>query len=120
MSKKAEEKVKEAVAEVEEETAPLYEAVRRIVLAGIGAVALAQDEVEHFINKLVERGELAEKDARKLIKEVTEKRTKGAEKQMEQRFEGILEHLNIPSKTDIDELSEKIAALSSKVEALKN
>lgn len=120
MAKKVEEKVKEVAAEVEEETAPLYEAVRRVVLAGIGAMALAQDEIERFINKLVERGEIAEKDARKLIKEVTEKRTKGAEKQMEKRFEDVLEHLNIPSKTDIDELSEKIAALSSKVDALKN
>ena len=120
MAKKVEEKVKEVVAEVEEETGPLYEAVRRVVLATVGAVALAQDEVEHFVNKLVERGEIAEKDARKLIKEVTEKRAKGAGQQMEKRVEGMLEHLNIPTKTDIDELSEKIAALSVKVEALKN
>ncbi len=120
MVKKVEEKVKEVVAEVEEDVNPLYESVRRVVLAGIGAVALAQDEIERFLNKLVERGEIAEKDARKLIKEVTEKRTKGAGKEMEKRVEGMLEHLNIPTKSDIDELSEKIAALSNKVEALKN
>jgi polyhydroxyalkanoate synthesis regulator phasin len=121
MTKKAEEKAKEDT--VEEEVNPLYETVRRIVLAAIGAVALAQDEVERFIDKMVERGEIAEKDARKLIKEVTDKRAKGAkgvEKDVEKRFEGLLERLNIPTKSDIDELSEKIATLSSKVESLKN
>lgn len=121
MTKIAEEKVKEGA--VEEEANPLYETVRRVVLAAVGAVALAQDEVERFINKMVERGEIAEKDARKLIKEVSDKRTnrtKGVEKDMEKRFEGLLERLNIPTKSDIDDLSEKIAALSTKVDSLKN
>ena len=118
MAKKVEEKVKAVAAE--EEANPLYETVRRIVLAAIGAVALAQDEVEHFVDRMVERGEIAEKDARKLIKEVSEKRAKGAEKQVDKRLEGMLEHLNIPTKSDIEDLSNKIAALSTKVEALKN
>ncbi|HEB65380.1 MAG TPA: poly(hydroxyalkanoate) granule-associated protein, partial [Chloroflexi bacterium] len=42
----------------EEERGTLYEAARKVLMAGIGAVALAQDEAENFVNKLVERGEL--------------------------------------------------------------
>jgi hypothetical protein len=53
---------------------PLYNLSRRVLLASIGAVALAQDEIERFISKLVERGEIAEKDAKKLIDEIREKR----------------------------------------------
>ena len=116
------EEVKEKVAEVQEEN-PLFDAARRVVLAAIGAVALASDEVENFVNKLVERGEIAEKDGRKLLKEVTErtqKQMKPAEKEVEKRLEQMLGNLNIPSKTDIDALSEKVAELSHKVEALKN
>ncbi|MBK8128811.1 MAG: phasin family protein [bacterium] len=48
-------------------------------MAGIGAVVLAQEEVEEFVNKLIDRGEIAEKDGRKLINEVVEKRKKKAQ-----------------------------------------
>ncbi len=118
MSKKTEKKDVEVIEE--EERKPLFDAARKVLLAAIGAVALAQEEIEDFVDKLVERGEIAEKDARKLIREVTEKRRKGAEHQMDKRLEEILDHLNVPSKADVDELGEKIAALTAKVEALKN
>ncbi len=107
---------------VEEERSPLYEAARKVLMAGIGAVALAQDEVENFISKLVERGELAEKDARKLLDEVASKRKETAQKaesQVEKRLEDILSRMNVPTKSDIQALSEKIAALTAKVEELK-
>ncbi len=126
MAEKAEEvkdKAEKVMADVQEEVNPLFDAARRVVLAAIGAVALASDEVENFVNKLVERGEIAEKDGRKLLKEVTErtqKQMKPAEKEVEKRLETMLENLNIPSKTDIDALSEKVAELSQKVESLKN
>ncbi len=43
---------------VEERHNPLVEAARKVLLASIGAVALAQEEVEDFVHKLVERGEI--------------------------------------------------------------
>ena len=82
-------------------------------------VGLVQDEVENFINKAVERGQIAEKEARKTVHEVTEKR-KGTEKEVDKRFEEMLTKLNIPSKNDINALNEKIADLTKKVENLKN
>ena len=109
----------EEIEEMEEERSKLFELARKVALAGIGAAALAQDELEDFINRLVERGEIAEKDARKLIKEVSEKRRGKVEKQLDKRLEGLLEHLDVPSKADIDELGAKIAALTAKVDALK-
>ena len=65
--------------EVSEESNALLDAVRRVLMAGIGAVVLAQEEVEEFVNKLIDRGEIAEKDGRKLINEVVEKRKKKAQ-----------------------------------------
>ena len=50
------------------------EAVHKVLLAGIGAAALAQEEIEDFVNRLVERGEIAEADGKKMIKDVLEKR----------------------------------------------
>ena len=103
----------------EEATNKLQEAMHRMMLATVGTVGLVQDEVEHFVNKAVERGEIAEKEARKTVHDVTEKR-KGAEKDIDKRFEDMLVRLNIPTKTDLTALNDKISDLTKKVEALKN
>lgn len=118
-------KPKKAVAEEtngKEEHRPLLDAARKVLLAGIGAVALAQDEVEDFVNRLVERGEIAEKDGRKLVREVMDRRKKEAEKaedEVSKRVEEVLDRMNVPTKADIEALGDKIAALSKKVDELK-
>lgn len=105
-----------------EERNPLLEAARKVLLAGIGAVALAQDEIEDFVNRLVERGEIAEKDGRKLLREVVDRRKKDAEKaedEVTKRVEEILDRMSVPTKADIEALGNKIAALTKKVDELK-
>lgn len=42
-----------------------------------------------------------------------------AEAILDERIEGILTRLNVPTKSDIDTLSKKISDLSAKVDALK-
>jgi polyhydroxyalkanoate synthesis regulator phasin len=106
----------------EGERGPLFEATRKVVLASMGLVALAQEELEQFVNKMVERGEIAEKDGKKLVREVMDKRkkeTKKAETELESRMEELLARMNVPSKSDIDALSAKITALTKKVDELK-
>ena len=113
---KAEEPKKEG------EHMPLFEAARKVLLAGIGVAALAQDEIEEFVNRMVERGEIAERDGKNLVREVMDKRKKSklqAEDEITRRIEKILDRMNIPTKSDIDTLGEKIAALSKKVDELK-
>jgi len=101
---------------------PIFETARKVLLAGIGAVSLAQSEIEDFVNKLVERGEIREKDGRKLIDELREKQrkqTQKAEKELDKRLDDILARLNIPTRSDIEELNKKIAALTKKIDELK-
>jgi poly(hydroxyalkanoate) granule-associated protein len=107
----------------EHDTFPFIEATRKIMLAAIGAMALGRDELEDFLNKLVERGEIAEKDGRNLMGELMEKRKKilhGAEEQGNKHMEDLLERMNVPSKRDIDELSARVALLSKKIDSLTN
>ena len=99
--------------------------LRRVLMAGIGAVALTQEQIEDFVNKLVERGEIADGDARKLVSDVVDRRkrmvqdtTRKAEEGVDKRIEGLLSKMNIPSKSEIDSLSQKIAELSRKVDEL--
>jgi polyhydroxyalkanoate synthesis regulator phasin len=104
------------------ERGPLLDAVRKVLLASIGAVALAQEEIEDFVNKLVERGEIAEKDGRKLVMDIRERRkktTEKAEESLDKRVEELLARMNVPSKADLDALSAKITVLTKKVDELK-
>ena len=103
------------------EQVSLLHATRRLILASLGAIALGKDEVEEFVNKLVERGEIAEKDGRKLVEEAMEKRKKsvqGVGVEANRHVSELLDHLNVPTKEDIDVLSEKIALLAKKVDEL--
>ena len=106
---------------VEEVHGPLFEASRRVLLASIGAIALAQDEIEDFVEKLVERGEIAEKDGKKLVREVIDKRKKDvskAEDELNKRIDEVVVRMDVPTKADIDALGEQINELSDKVDAL--
>jgi poly(hydroxyalkanoate) granule-associated protein len=120
MSQKVEVKVEDAPNETERSS--LFDAARRVLLASIGAVALAQEEMDEFVNRLVERGEIAEKDGKKLIREMMDRRkreTQKAEDRMDGRVKELLDRMNVPTKSDIESLSAKISALTKKVEELK-
>ena len=125
MTEEVEIKVNEVQEDATKAGNTLFEGLRRLLLASIGAVAMTRDETETFVNKLVERGELAQKDGEKLLKEVRARFREGrpqAQKvgeRVEQGMEDFLNRLNIPSKRDIDELSAKIAQLSARVDELR-
>lgn len=109
--------------EKEKERSVILAKVRKVLLAGIGVVSLAQEEVEDLVNKLIERGEIAEKDGRKLVDEVIDKRKKTADKmkgKFDKRLDDLLERLNVPTRADIDALNAKITELSAKIDQLKN
>ncbi|HEX6304120.1 MAG TPA: phasin family protein [Anaerolineales bacterium] len=104
------------------EYGPLFQGARKILLASIGVAALAQDEIEDFVNRMIERGEIAEQEGRELVREVMEKRKarrKESRDRFSERVEASLDHMNIPTKDDIDALSAKITALSKKIDDLK-
>ena len=118
-----EELVEQVQQEAKEKVSPLLDAVRRVLLASIGAVALAADEIEAFVNKLVERGEIAQKDGRKLVKDVLERRKememRPIEQKLDRQMDRFLIRLNIPTRDDVESLSARIADLSKKIDELK-
>jgi poly(hydroxyalkanoate) granule-associated protein len=127
---------KEAMVDVRNElivqSANLYLMVRKVLLSSIGGVALTADEVADVFTRLVERGEIAEADAQKIV---TDLRTQGRKREeeaskareditkkagiaLEDSVETILNRLNVPNKNEIEELSRKIGLLSEKVSTL--
>ncbi|MGB9723315.1 MAG: phasin family protein [Chloroflexia bacterium] len=99
----------------------LFDLTRRVLLAGVGAVALAHDEVHAFLDRLVERGELAQKQARDLLKEIGEKREGRLQKartRLRERLGGLLEALDVPRRSDLEALEKRLERLTAQVEAL--
>lgn len=112
--------------ETTEEGNLLLDGLRRVLMAGIGVAVLAQEEIEDFVTRLVDRGEIAENDGRSLISDVLEQRkqeiqnnTRKVSDGMDRRVEGVLNSLNVPTKSDISSLSEQISELSKKVDELQ-
>jgi hypothetical protein len=77
MAKKEEQVVEVEVAE-EAEPNPVLSLAHKVLLAGIGVVALTQEEIEKFVAKLVERGEIAEQDGKKLVSDGGQEGRRGA------------------------------------------
>jgi poly(hydroxyalkanoate) granule-associated protein len=95
--------------------------VRKILLAAIGAVALAQEELEDFVTTLVERGEITERDGKQMLRDLMQQRAKQAERaqeELDERITGALRRMNMPTRSDMDELSAKITTLNEKIDQL--
>jgi len=95
----------------------LYETTRLVLLAGVGAISLAQDEINNFLDKLVERGEMAETDARKLVREVSERREK-LEKERRARVHKTRQPA-AATHADIESLNARVAELTRQIEELR-
>lgn len=116
------------------QSANLYLIVRKVLLASIGGVALTADETAELFSRLVERGEIAESDAQKIVADLRAQRrahadeagktreemTRKAGMALEDSVETILTRLNVPNKHEIEELSRKIGLLNDKVSTLNS
>lgn len=107
--------------EAEPSKKDLFQLTRRVLLAGIGAAALAHDEAHAFLDRLVERGELAEEQARKLLSEMRERRGGRAGKirsHLHERLGEALQTIGVPTRADLQSLEERLDRLTERVEAL--
>jgi len=109
---------KEEIKQEEEKVSPILAPLRRVMLASMGAVAIAQEEAEELINKLVERGEIAREEGRKLMQDMMAKRREKVEGQFDARVEGALEKMNVPTKADLKAVEKKLDELNKKLDKL--
>jgi poly(hydroxyalkanoate) granule-associated protein len=133
--------------EIMEEQTSLVELAQKALHFGLGAVAMAQDEVvalfekaqkeikgrldktqgdtNDLVDQMVERGVTVEEDGRKRVNKFIEARrkqvkgsVKDAQGSLENRIETVLHTMNVPTKGDIDRLEKKINTLTKKVNEL--
>ncbi|MFQ5420912.1 MAG: phasin family protein [Anaerolineae bacterium] len=112
---------------VNESEAPnmVLENTRKLMLAGVGAVMMARDEMTALAQKFVEQGESTEKKGRQRLEKAVDTRKKEVKKNRKQletrwnkRTEKLLNRMNIPTHSEIKALNNKITRLTKKVDEL--
>jgi len=106
------------VQEQERKASPVLAPLRKVLLASIGAVAVAQEEAEDLINKLVERGEIAREEGRRLVDDMTAKRQAKVTAQFDARVDEALGRMDVPSKADLKAVEKKLDELNRKLDKL--
>lgn len=96
----------------------LFEIIQKALMAGLGM----QEMVKEFVHELVKKGELSETQGSKLIKEWSDRAGKSKEefdKNITDLINKALEKVNIPTRSEIEELNRKIQLLSERLSKLE-
>lgn len=99
----------------------IEENIERLILAGLGAIILTKEKTEKIVDELVEKGRVAKKKGPDLIETIVDKGKdvrKEIEKIVEKKVASIHKKLNLPTRTDLDELSKRIAILEKKIKKM--
>lgn len=94
--------------------------LRKAMFLGLGMLCVAKETSERIINELVARGEVSEEEAKKFLDELLQK---GEEYRQEvkgfirQEVEKLRGELGLVTKSEIDEIRERLDTLERKVES---
>ena len=96
----------------------MADTLRKLLLAGLGALDLTEEKAKAVFNDLVARGEISEKDAKEVIsawgKRAAEQRGR-LQEDIERAVQRTLSAVGIARQAEIDALKAKIAELEAKL-----
>src|SRR5215208_3927389 len=97
----------------------LAESAHRIWLAGLGALAAAEEEGSKVFNRLVDRGKDVETRGKQQVQDVrgrAESAWGGVGDKVDEKITAALHRLGVPTRDEIRELTRKVEELNAKVE----
>jgi len=101
----------------------MRESVEQVWLAGLGALALTEEEGSKFFRALVKKGEGIEKRSRARLSETIEAARQAPtntmsklERQVDTTLENVMHRLGVPSRREISSLSRRIEGLAQSME----
>jgi poly(hydroxyalkanoate) granule-associated protein len=96
----------------------MVDALRKLLLAGLGTLDLTEEKVKAVFNDLVARGEMSEKDAKELVsswaKHAADQRDR-LRQDVEQTVHRALSAIGIARKAEVDALRAKVAELEARL-----
>jgi polyhydroxyalkanoate synthesis regulator phasin len=100
----------------------MYEPIRNLLLAGLGAAVLTKDKVLEVTRQLVEQGKLSTGEAEKMAEDLAEESRRQAGNWGEKLDQGIkkaVEALNLASRQELKDLESRVTALEQTVTLLE-
>lgn len=98
----------------------LQGSIEQVWLAGLGALALTEEEGSKFFHSLVKKGEVVEKKSKARIEDVVDVAKKvpatamsTIERRTDETFQQVMKRLGIPTRRDIDLLTRRIEKLTA-------
>ena len=99
----------------------LFSSTRRVWLAGLGVLSTVEVETQHLFTELVERGKKVEsrgkKSWTKTRKEI-ESTTDELGDKIDHSVSEVLQRLGVPSRSQVEELTDRVEKLTGQVERL--
>jgi poly(hydroxyalkanoate) granule-associated protein len=115
--------------QTDEVTKELRESAHKIWLAGLGAVATAEEEGSKLFNSLVKKGEKYETKGRKefdkVLRRVDDAKGKAGstwgkvEDSIDKKVGDALKRMGVPTRSEINKLTKRVEELTLKVDQLK-
>jgi poly(hydroxyalkanoate) granule-associated protein len=101
----------------------------RVWLAGLGAMAMAEEESNKLFKALVERGESVEERSKETVekakgtvsgmKTVAESYWETFERTLDDQVTTVIHRIGVPTKGEIEELTKKVEQLTASIEKLR-
>lgn len=92
----------------------MIDLIRKSMLAGLGLALKTRDEIEHYVDDLVKKGEMTEKDGKRFFEDLIG-RYEESRKHMEERIErivrDILKRAHVVTEDDLKGLKAEIREL---------
>jgi polyhydroxyalkanoate synthesis regulator phasin len=99
------------------------EFIKKTMLAGVGLTLKAWDEVEDFVNDLVEKGKMGEKEGNKFLKDL-QSRYDDTQKKLEARVEKtvkeILKKANVVTTDELKAVKKEVRELKKMISSEKD
>ncbi len=97
----------------------MLDSIKKSILTGVGMALQSKKEIEELAKEFAEQSEMNQKEAKDFLNDCQEKYEEaksGLDKRIEEAIDKILTRLDLPSRSDIDALNQRIDALTEKLE----
>lgn len=91
----------------------MIDVIKKVIYAGIGALALSEEKAKEIVNELVKQGEITASDAEKILNDLKAKLADAGKSSEEKVIGKLKDYLHIT------ELEKRVSKLEKELELLK-